>query len=67
MKNEIKLLVNDELADELQKAAGELDITVIELMRKFIKLGLVAVAIGRQDDSMLIFRKGESEREITLK
>ena len=40
--------------------------TVVEVLRRFIKLGLLATEIQERRDAALIIREGDREREILL-
>jgi hypothetical protein len=50
----------------LQEVAREQNTTVIEVMRRFIKLGLIATEIEKRPDAKLIIREGDSETQILL-
>lgn len=54
------------LYNEVKQVADNHHTTVLEMLKKFIKLGLVLVAIEKKPDTMIIIREGESEREIVL-
>jgi hypothetical protein len=51
---------------ELQEIAADKGITFVELMRKFIKLGLIVVALEDEPNSRLIIRNDHIEKEIIL-
>jgi hypothetical protein len=55
-----------ELFDEVQKLADSRHTTVVEILRKFIKLGLLAIQIEETPDATLLIREGDTEREIIL-
>lgn len=55
-----------DLYDDLQRVAQERNTTVVELLRRFIKLGLFALEIEDEPGSALIIREGEKEREILM-
>jgi hypothetical protein len=68
-KSEIKkynLALPQTLFDELQEAADKRHTTVVELLRRFIKLGLIAIQIDETPDAALIIREGDKEREILI-
>lgn len=54
------------LYDELKSAADRRHVTVIELLRQFIKLGLVVIDIENKQDAELVIREGDKERRIVL-
>ncbi len=60
------LALPKELFDELKDAADARGITVVEALRKFIKLGLIALDTQDKPGSALIIREGDTEREIML-
>jgi hypothetical protein len=67
--NEIKrynLALPQELFDELQELADRQHTTVVELIRRFIKLGLIAVRVQENPDAALLIREGETLREVVL-
>ncbi len=51
---------------ELQEIAASKGITFVELMRKYIKLGLIVSALEDKPGSQLIIRTGDTEKEIIL-
>ena len=58
------LAVPETLYTELQKAAETRHTSVVELLRRFIKLGLLALDVERTPGSALFIREGDHEREI---
>lgn len=68
-KSDIKkynLALPQELFDELQEVADKRHTTVVELLRRFIKLGLIASQIDETPDAAIIIREGDKEREILI-
>lgn len=55
-----------ELFDEVRKIADSRHTTVVEMLRKFIKLGLLAIQVEEIPDATLLIREGNTEREIIL-
>ncbi|MCX6023858.1 MAG: hypothetical protein NTZ05_19440 [Chloroflexi bacterium] len=51
---------------ELQGIASKRGITLVDLLRKFIRLGLLYNSIEDKPDSALIIRDGGKDREIIL-
>lgn len=68
-KQEIKrynLNVPVELFDELQELAERKHTTVVDLLRRFIKLGIFAVQVADDPKAALIIRDDRGEREILM-
>jgi len=55
-----------ELYAELQEIAASKGITFVELMRKYIKLGLIVSELEGEPHSKLIIRTDDIEKEIIL-
>ena len=55
-----------ELYDRVTAEATRRNTTVVEMMRKFIRLGLIAAELDKDPGSALIIREGDHEREIML-
>ena len=60
------LVIPDELYNEVQEIANQRHTTVVDLLRRFIKLGLIAIQAGENPDMALIIRDGDKEKEILL-
>ena len=60
------LVLPAELFDEVQSVAEARQVTVVETLRKFIRLGLLAVQAEETPGSALVIREGDTEREIIL-
>ncbi len=60
------LTLPDELFKELQQVADKRHTTVVDLLRRFIKLGLIATNLEDTPDAALIIREGDTEREVIL-
>lgn len=60
------LAIPEELFDQVQALADRDQTTVLEVLRRFIKLGLLATEVQQRRDAALIIREGEKEREILL-
>ncbi len=60
------LVLPERLFNDLQQAANEQDTTVVELMRRFIKLGLLALKLQDAPDAGLIVRQGDDEHKVML-
>jgi hypothetical protein len=60
------LVLPETLFAEVQRLADAEQTTVVELLRRFIKLGLLASRIADTPGSALIIREGDREREILM-
>src|SRR5262249_22003006 len=60
------LVLPEALLREVQGFADAEQTTVVELLRRFIKLGLLASRIADTPGSALIIREGDREREILM-
>jgi len=68
-KNALKrynLVLPEELFDEIQQIADNRQTSVVDILRRFIKLGLLADQIERSPDSGLFIREGNIEKHIIL-
>jgi hypothetical protein len=52
--------------DEVEKAAQARNTTVVDLLRRFIKIGLLVINLDESPDSALIIREGNTERQVML-
>ena len=67
--NELKrynLALPTELFEEIQNAADKENTTVVEMLRKFIKIGLLALDAQEKPGSALVIREGDTERQILI-
>lgn len=60
------LVLPEELFREVQTLAEQRHTTVVELFRKFIKLGLLVAKTEGSPDAVFLIREGEKERQIVL-
>ncbi len=60
------LVLPEDLYDDVRRQADEHGTTVVELIRKFIKLGLLALDVQKNPESAFIIREGDTERELIL-
>lgn len=60
------LVLPEAVYSEVEKIAESRGATVVEILRKFIKLGLLAVKVEETDGSALLIREGDITREIIL-
>jgi hypothetical protein len=60
------LVLPENLFDEVQRVAEERQTTVVDLLRRFIKLGLLALEIEDSPDKALLIRDGNIERQILI-
>ena len=60
------LVLPEDLFEEVQRLADRQQTTVVELLRRFTKLGLLVTQIQETPGAALIIREGDREREILL-
>ena len=60
------LALPEELFNELQRVADEKQTSIVEVLRKYIKVGLLLESIENSPDSTLLIREGGTERQIIL-
>ncbi|MGH2602721.1 MAG: Clp protease N-terminal domain-containing protein, partial [Dehalococcoidia bacterium] len=60
------LALPEDLHDEVQSLADRQQTTVVEVLRRFIRLGLLVTEVQERTGTALIIRDGEREREILL-
>lgn len=60
------LLLPDDLFGEIQALATDEHISILELLRKLIRIGLKFYLFSRSSSARIILREGEQEREIIL-
>lgn len=60
------LLMPTILFDEVQSIADQQHITVLELLRHFIRIGLVVAKIAQNPNASIIIREGDREKEIVF-
>ena len=61
------LVLPEELFAKVQELAEKRGVTVVEILRRFIKLGLlVAQSEDAPDMTFVVIREGGSEREVIL-
>ncbi len=60
------LVLPEDLFDELQELADNKQTTVVDLLRKFIKLGLVVAKVEETPGSAFLIREGKAERQLVL-
>ena len=67
--NELKrytLVLPHELYDEVKRIADVRHISVVELFRKFLRLGILAMKLEDDPESALIIREGDKEQVVKL-
>jgi hypothetical protein len=60
------LVLPKELYDELERVADKRHTTVVDMLRRFVKLGLMAVQIEETPHAALLIREGNTVREIVI-
>lgn len=58
------LALPEELFNEVQQLAEKRQTTVVELLRRFIKLGLIAAQVEDTPGAAIFIRDGDTERQI---
>lgn len=67
MMDELRILVPPELSAELTRIADSRGVKVVELMRQFIKLGMLAAMIEEDPNSALVIRQVDGiDQELLL-
>jgi hypothetical protein len=54
------------LFDDLKKACDKNGMTVVEALRKFIKIGLLILEVQDKPETTIIIREGTTERELLI-
>lgn len=65
-KKRFNLMLSEDLLDQVEKLADEEGTSIVEIFRRFIKLGLIAADVQKDPDAALLIREGGHEREIFL-
>jgi hypothetical protein len=60
------LVIPSGLFEEVQTLADEESISVLEMLKRFIKIGLIITKLYQSRDAALIIRQGDRERELVL-
>lgn len=60
------LVIPQELFQEVKEIADKEQTTVLEIFRRFIKLGIFVSSMQDRPDSSLILREGDSETRIVF-
>lgn len=60
------LVLPSNLFDEVQKLAEDEHVSILELLKRFIKIGLVVTKLAQSPNASLILREGDRERELVL-
>ena len=58
------LVLPTDLFEQVERIADEEHATVVDVLRRFVKLGLLASRIERTPEAALLIREGGTEREI---
>lgn len=54
------------LYDEVKQAADNHGVTVVDIIRKFLQIGLMVLRLQDEPGAALIIREGDSERQILI-
>jgi len=60
------LALREDVFSEIERVASEKQMSFIEVLRRFIKIGLMIERIEKSPDSVLILKEGDTERQIIL-
>lgn len=60
------LVLPNSLFDEVQILANDENISILELLKRFIKIGLLVTKLAQSPNVSLILREGDRERELVL-
>jgi hypothetical protein len=60
------LVLPEELYQEVQTIADRRHTTVVELLRRFVKLGLLVAKAEESPDMAFILREGDKEQQLLL-
>ncbi len=60
------LVLPEVLFDELQSVATRRGVTVLEVIRQFVKLGLLVAKTEDTPEAVFVIRDGSGERELTF-
>jgi ATP-dependent Clp protease ATP-binding subunit ClpA len=60
------LALPDDLFREVEQLAQRQNTTVVDVLRRFVKLGLYVTAVQDSPDGAILVREGEREREILI-
>lgn len=60
------LAIPEELFKEVEQLAAKEQTTVVDLLRRFIKLGLLTTRLQESPDAALIIRQGNTERQLVI-
>jgi hypothetical protein len=58
------LVLPGHLYEEVQTLADEQNTSVLDLLKRFIKIGLLVAKLSQSPDTALIIREGDREREV---
>jgi len=60
------LVLPEELLREVQELAEKRHVSVLEMLRKFIRLGLLVAKAEESPDTVFLLRDGDTERQLIL-
>jgi hypothetical protein len=60
------LVLPSHLYEEVQTVANEQNTSIPELLKRFIKIGLLVAKLSQSPDTTLIIREGGKEREVVF-
>lgn len=60
------LVLPNQLYEEVQSVANEQNTSIPDLLKRFIKIGLLVAKLSRSPDTTLIVREGGKDRELVF-
>jgi hypothetical protein len=60
------MVLPNNLYEQIKQAAETRGMTVVEMLRKFIKIGLLAIELQDKPEAALIIREGNTERQLYI-
>lgn len=60
------LVIPEDLFDKVRQVAEEEQTTVVEIFKRFTKLGLLATEIQKNPDAALIVKEGDQEKQLLI-
>ncbi|HEX9990864.1 MAG TPA: hypothetical protein VGE45_20595 [Chloroflexia bacterium] len=60
------LALPEDMFAQLEETARNRGMTVVELLKTFIKIGFLVIQVDENDNAALIIREGDKEREVVL-
>lgn len=62
----IHIVLPEKLYDEIYEISARHEIQISDILRRFIKLGLIAVKLEETEGSALILKEGDTSTEVRM-